>query len=406
MKHQIKIAFAHNENGHNDKGISAGITQYIRTTGHFQLIAWPDTSFESLAFLKKQGCQGAIMSVPTTAKATQLLEIGIPIIAYSTLQDMGNVPYITTDSKKLAQLAFEYLSEKQFRHFGFFGLTEARWTGERLRCFSELVSQAGHTLHVFEGKPIHVTNNLPSFAKLWIDTTLKRGQKELIEWLQQLPKPIAILVSCDILGCHLSYLAGECGLSIPDDIAILGIDNNEALCNICSPRLSSVVLNLNKAGYDAAELLDDIIAGKEQLDGQQIKIQPMHVKERASTDIYAIDDPDVIKALHYIRSHCQNPLQVEDIAQHVCISKRSLQMKFHQILNISIHDEIIHAHYLAARNLLLETDLSIEDIAIRSGFHYSSNMRRAFQNITGMLPHKYRQTHEASFGRFFSDKRP
>ena len=222
------------------------------------------------------------------------------------------------------------------------------------------------------------------------------GQQELIEWLQGLPKPIGILVSCDILGCHLSHLILECGLSIPDDIAILGIDNNEAICNICIPRLSSIALNLNKAGYDAAELLNRIVTGKERLKGQRINIQPMQVKERASTDIFAIDDPDVIKALKYIREHNQEPLQVDDVANHVCISKRSLQMKFHHILNTSIHDEIIHAHFLIARNLLLETDISIDEIANRSGFHYSSNMRRAFLDTTGMLPHKYRQTHRPS----------
>ncbi len=395
MKHQIKIAFAHNENGHNDKGISAGINLYIRKTGRLQLIAWPDTSLESLAFLKKQGCRGAIMSVTTSAQANQLLAIGIPVITYSTLQDMGSVPFISTDSEQLAQLAYDYLAKKQYKQFAFFGLTEARWTRERLRHFSEIVARAGHSLHVYQGKPIHVPNNLPSFAKLWIDTTMKRGQEDLLKWIESLPRPIAILASCDILGCHLSYLVQETGLSIPDDIAILGIDDNEALCNICSPRLSSIHLNLSKAGYDAAQLLDDIICGKEQLRGQQIKIQPVQVKERASTDVYAISDPDVIKALKYIRSHSQEPMQVEDIASHVCISKRSLQMKFHHILNKSIHDEIIHAHFLVARQLLLETDLAIEEIALRSGFHYSSNLRRAFQDTTGMLPHKFRQAHRS-----------
>jgi len=393
VKHLIKIAFIHNENGYNDKGIGQGITQYIRSKGRFQLIAWPDTSEESLAFLKKQGCQGAIASITTTSKANQLSQLGIPIVAYSTLQNMGNLPYISTDSKRVAKMAYDYLSEKQFKHFAFFGLTEARWSMERLRYFSDFVSQSGHTLYVFQGKPLHMPKNLISFAKLWTDTAVKQGQQDLIKWLEELPKPIAVLVSCDILGCHLSQVVSETGLSIPDDLAILGIDNNDALCNICSPPLSSIALNLNKAGYDAAELLDLIISGKKQLNGQQINLQPIQVKERASTDIYAIDDPDVLKALKYIRTHNHEPMQVDDIAKHICISKRSLQLKFHQILNTSIHGAIVHAHFNIARQLLLETDLSIEDIAIRAGFNYSSNMRRAFQDIAGLLPQKYRQLH-------------
>ena len=393
MKYQIKIAFAHNENGRNDEGISTGITQYIRNKGLLQLIAWPDTSYESLAFLKKQGCQGAIVNVPTYARAQRLLEIGMPIIAYSTLQNMHQIPIISTNSDQVAKLAFDYLSDKQFSHFGFFGLNDVRWTDERLHNFSDYVTKAGRTLHVFRGESIHVADNLPSYAKLWTSTTMKRGQQELVTWLKELPKPIGILVSCDILGCHLTHLAKESGLSIPEDIAILGIDNNEAICNICIPRLSSIALNLNKAGYDAAELLYKIITGKQQLDGQRINIQPMQIKERASTDIFAVDDTDVVKALKYIRQNSHKLMQVDDVAQHVCTSKRSLQIKFQNLLNHSIHEEIIYAHFRVARTLLLETDISIDQIAIRSGFRTSSNMRRAFLEISGMLPHKFRQVH-------------
>lgn len=397
MKYLIKIAFAHSDNGHNDKGISAGITQFIRNKGLLQLIPWPDNSFESLSFLRKQGCQGAIVNVATYASAKRILDIPMPVIAYSSLQDMRQIPYISTDSKQLAKMAFDYLSQKQFKHLGFFGLSEVRWADERLKYFSEFVSGSGKTLHVFKGKPTHVADNLPSYAKLWTSTTMKRGQQELVSWLRDLPKPIGILVSCDVLGCHLTHLAKESGLSIPEDIAILGIDNNEAICNISIPRLSSIALNLNKAGYDAAELLYNIITEKERLNGQRINIQPLQVKERSSTDVFAIDDPDVVKALRYIRQNSHRLMQVDDIAQHVCSSKRSLQIKFHNLLNTSIHDEIIYAHFLVARSLLIETDVSIDQIAIRSGFRTSSNMRRAFTDIAGMLPHKYRQTHSPKY---------
>lgn len=391
MKNQTKIAFAHSEDGHNERGLGGGITQYIRNKGHWQLIAWPDTSFESLSFLKQQGCKGAFVNIQTSAQAQQLMKAGIPIIAYSTLQNMGDLPYISTDSKQVAKLAFDYLSGKQFKHYAFFGLTEARWSSERLDYFSEFVSGAGFTLDNFKTRPVHITNDFTSFPKLWINATLKQGQRELIDWLKQLPSPVAVLASCDILGCHLSVFIEEAGLSIPDEVAVLGIDNNEALCNICSVPMSSIALNLHKAGYDAAELLDRIIAGKEQMEGQQIKIQPLHVKERASTNLFAIDDEDAILALKYINSHSHEPLQVDDIARHVCISKRLLQKKFQQFLKKSVHEEITQAHFWNARNLLLETDLSIEKIAYQSGFCSSSRMRRAFLDITGLLPHKYRQ---------------
>ena len=141
--------------------------------------------------------------------------------------------------------------------------------------------------------------------------------------------------------------------------------------------------------------MDEIISGKDTLRGQWIRIQPASVKERGSTDIYAVEDEDITKALKYIRQNCNKPLQVEDIADYICISKRTLQMKFQKDLGRSIHEEIIKSHVEVAKTLLIETNLSIENVALRSGFHYSSNMRRAFLDVTGMLPHKYRQTHRA-----------
>jgi LacI family transcriptional regulator len=391
MKNLIKIAFAHSENGHNEMGIGAGLTQYLRKKGHWQLIAWPDSSYESLLFLKQQGCRGAIVNIQTSAKAKQLFKVGIPIIAYSTLQDMGPLPYISSDSREVARLAFDYLSGKRFRHFAFFGLTEARWSVERLNYFAQFVSQAGYTFHHFKTQTVPVNHKLTSFPKLWIDATLKRGQQDLIQWLRRLPKPVAILASCDLLACHLSIFVEEAGLVIPEEVAILGIDNNETLCNISSVPLSSISLNLQKAGYEAAELLDRTVAGKDRMQGQRIKILPMEVKERASTNVFAVEDGDVLAALRFIDSNSSLPLQVDDVVRHVCISKRLLQKKFKQTLNRSIHEEILHAHFRKARSMLLETTLSIEDIADQSGFASPAKMRRAFLKIAGCLPHTYRQ---------------
>lgn len=391
---QIKIVFAHNENGSIDQDIGQGIKRYVRNSkGRIQLNIWHDTSLKSIAFLKKQGCQGVIASILSTSQANQLRQLKIPIIVYSSLQDMGEFPFIRTDSEQVAKIAFEYLWGKHFKNFAFFGPTEARWNTERLSHFSDCVIQSGHALHVYQGKAVNIPNNIASFAEFWTDMALNQGQEDLIKWIEDLPKPIAILASCDILGCHLSQVVTEIGLSIPDDIAILGIDNDEAFCQICTPPLSSIALNRNKAGYDAAELLDQIISGKERFSGQQIKIQPIEVKERASTDIFAVNDPDVVSALKFIRLHSHEPIQVEDVARHVALSKRLLQMKFQQNLNISVHHHIVSAHFNIAHQLLLETDLSIEEVALQSGFNYSSNMRRIFKERTGFLPNKFRNAY-------------
>jgi LacI family transcriptional regulator len=395
MKEKIKIAFAHNNITHNTEGLMSGISQYIHDRGDRQLIIWPDCSLKSLTFLKERGCKGAFVSVQTTIKAQERLAIGIPVIGVASIQDLLNLPFISANSKDVAQMAGEYLLKKKFKNFAFFGLTQAKWSSERLEHFSRYLDNEGYTVNIFKEKQVLLTNDPTPFTKLWIKTTLNTGQEKLIDWLKILPKPVAILASTDIFACHLINVASEVGLDIPEEIAILGINNDNAICNICDPPLSSIAFNFKQAGYNAAKLLDKMISGHETMHGQCIEIEPTHVETRGSTDVYAIDDSAIIQAMKYIRQNGNTPLQVDEVANHICMSKRLLQMKFHDLIGKSVHDEIIQAHFEIAKAMLIETNLSIDEVAVRSGFHYTSNMRRAFQKITGMLPQKYRQLHHA-----------
>jgi len=395
MKEKIKIAFAHNNITHNTEGLMAGISEYIRDKGNRQLIIWPDCSQKSLMFLKERGCKGAFASIQTTIKAEELLRIGIPVIGVATIQNLLNIPFVSANSKEVAQMACEYLLEKKFGNLAFFGLTQAKWSAERLEHFSQYLAKRGYNVHVFKEKQVLLRNDVTPFTRLWINTALNAGQQKLIEWLKQLPKPVAILASCDIFACYLLNVAKEAGFSIPDEIAILGVNNDNALCNICNPPLSSIAFNFKKAGYDAAKLLDKMISGQETMQGQCIEIQPTHVETRGSTDIYAIDDTAIVEAMKYIRQNGHTPLQVDAIANHVCMSKRLLQLRFHDLIGKSVHDEIIQAHFEIAKAMLIETNLPVDEIAVHSGFHYTSNMRRAFTKITGMLPQKYRQVYHA-----------
>lgn len=395
MKEKIKIAFAHNNITHNTEGLMAGISQYIRDRGNRQLIIWPDCSQKSLMFLKERGCKGAFVSIQTTIKAEELLRIGIPVIGVATIQNLLTVPFVSANSKEVAQMACEYLLKKKFGNLAFFGLTQARWSAERMEHFSQYLAKRGYNVHVFKEKQVLLRNDLTPFTRLWINTALNAGQQKLIEWLKQLPKPVAILASCDIFACYLLNVAKEAGFGIPDEIAILGVNNDNAICNICDPPLSSIAFNFKKAGYDAAKLLDKMISGHETMQGQCIEIQPTHVETRGSTDIYAIDDPAIVQAMKYIRENGNTPLQVDAIANHVCMSKRLLQLRFHDLIGKSVHDEIVQAHFEIAKTMLIETNLPIDEIAAHSGFHYTSNMRRAFIKITGMLPQKYRQLYHA-----------
>ncbi|MDD5011834.1 MAG: DNA-binding transcriptional regulator [Phycisphaerae bacterium] len=395
MKTKIKIAFAHSNISHNTEGLIDGISEYIRSKGDWQLIIWPDSSQKSLDFLKKRGCKGAFVSIPTAAKAKELLDTNLPAIALSTIQNVSALPFVSADSKSVSYMAAEYLLKRKFINFAFYGLAQAKWSCDRLEHFSNYLAKEKYKVDSFKEKQIPVINDFVPLAKLWIDTALDTGQENLINWLRQLPKPAAIFASCDIFACHLINAAQEANINIPDEISVLGVNNDESLCNICDPPLSSVALNFKKAGYNAAKLLDKLISGRDKMQGQCVEIQPTHVETRGSTDVFAIDDPEIVQAMRYIKQNSNKPLQVNEIANHVCISKRSLQLKFHKTMGRSIHEEIIQSHFNTAKILLVETNLPIDEVAVRSGFHYTSNMRRAFKNIAGILPQKYRQQHQS-----------
>lgn len=396
MREIVKIAFAHNNINPNTQGIMAGITEYIHNKGDWQFIVWPDTTEESLLFLKHRGCKGAFVSTQTSTKAKELLKIGIPVIAVHTMQDMLNLPFVTASAKQVAKMASDYFLKRKFTNFAFFGLTQARWSKERMECFCSYLDKAGYKVNVFHEEQVPLTSDLIPYPRLWIRTTLDAGQQRLIEWLKTLSKPTAIFASSDLLGCHLMNVAAESGFKIPDEIAILGVNNDQAICNICDPPLSSIALNFKKAGYAAAKLLEKLISGQEKMKGQCVEIQPTHVESRGSTDIFALDDEDIVKALKYIRQNSNKPLQVNEIANYVCVSKRSLQLKFKKLLGRSIHEEIVQAHFEIAKAMLLETNLSIDEISDRSGFLYTSNMRRAFKQNLGILPQKLRRQNRSN----------
>lgn len=151
MKEKTKIAFVHNSITQNTQKIMSGITDYVKANTNWQLIVWPDSSLESLAFLKRRNCKGAFVSVQTSTKAQQILDLGMPVVAFSTLQTMHSLPYISADSEKVAQTAYDYFVRRRFTNFAFFGLTEARWSLERKNHFARCVAADRRNLYIYEG---------------------------------------------------------------------------------------------------------------------------------------------------------------------------------------------------------------------------------------------------------------
>jgi LacI family transcriptional regulator len=212
----------------------------------------------------------------------------------------------------------------------------------------------------------------------------------MAHWLESLPKPIGLMTCVDDRSQHVLHACKMVGLDVPADVAIIGVDNDELICCLADPQLSSIALAAQRAGYETASLLDRLMAG-EKVANPLVVTQATHVVTRQSTDVMAMDDRMVAKALQYIRGHATDAIQVTDIINALPISRRALQKRFQAVLGRTILDEIRHTRVGMVAQMLAETNLSIAQIALACGYPGIDHISRSFGNIKHMSPLAYRK---------------
>jgi len=212
----------------------------------------------------------------------------------------------------------------------------------------------------------------------------------LTKWLRSLLRPLALFACNDDRAYHLLSACNAAGISVPDDVAVLGVDNDTVECEITTPPLSSIDPNAAKVGYAAASLLHQLIEGKTP-PSLQIVIPPLCVVARSSTDVVAIPDADVAEAVQYVRKHALQPRDFKNIVETLSLSRNTLERWFHRYLGHSMIDEIISIRIKHAQNLLLTTSFPLTEISSKSGFRHVETMSRIFKRRVGMNPGEYRR---------------
>ena len=205
-----------------------------------------------------------------------------------------------------------------------------------------------------------------------------------------LPKPIGLMACNDDRGREVLEACRAAQIEVPEEIAVIGIDNDSLLCDLASPPLSSVALNAEHAGFEAAELLEKLMSGRVSAP-QRIMVDPLYIVNRHSTNVVAVDDADVATAMRFIRDHCGQPVRVHDVADAVGLSRRMLEIRFRAALGRSLNDEIQRAHLEMAKRLLTETDWPMEKIALASGYNGASYLSVLFQRFLKLNPTEYRR---------------
>jgi LacI family transcriptional regulator len=281
-------------------------------------------------------------------------------------------------------MAAEHLLERKFRHFAFVGVERANWSRARRAALVKFLADAGYPCFVYS--PI----SRRRFAESW-----EGGQQDLAEWLADLPKPVGVVAAHDLRALCVLDACRRGGLAVPEQVAVIGVDNDEPLCELGDPPLSSVSLDHEVIGYRAAELLDRMMRGRKPAK-RPLEINPRGVVARRSTDVVAVADPLAAKAVRYIQQHACEGVDVADVAKHCGVSRRTMERIFAQFLGMSPHEQIIRTKVARAKSLLSETDLPLEAIAAKSGLAHAAYLNVLFKREVGRTPGEFRRAAQNS----------
>lgn len=285
------------------------------------------------------------------------------------------IPQVDVDHQATGIMAADHLIEQGFEHFAWAGSDSFRAMTLRRDGFIQQLQKKG----------------IQTFTLEFKDSVHSIEHKEIITWLQQLPKPCAVYCQDDMCALYINSLCRELGIHVPDGIALLGNQNSELLCEGMQPSLSSTHLPYRKIGFTAAQLLYDWLAHDKKPDAP-IVLPPSHVEIRSSTETLAIDDPQLRKVIRYLRDHCtERDLSMEDAARHAGLSLRDMQRKFKQKLGHPPSFELRRARIQTVRKLLRDTTLPLEELAWRCGYPSANYLCAQFRQITGMTPGEYRK---------------
>ncbi len=362
-----------------------GILQYARQHAQWKIWVEPRGQHEHLRPPPGWAGQGIIARVSTKPMADELGKLGLPVVNVSGLKLPGmSFPTVTTDPGASTQLAADHFLDRGFQHFAYYGTPRFPAARAHYESYADVLARHGKTCSFYTPTP-----GISGF---------ETHQADLARWLNDLPKPCAVLC-WGLRGLSVLDACALANLDVPGDIAVLSGDYDDLLCEAANPPLSGIETPSELIGHQAAELLDRLMHGR-PLERDRVHVLPTRVVARQSSDVLAIDDPDLAIALRFIRNHAAEPIDVETVLEKVPCSRRSLERKFEQMLGRTPAIEIRRVRLERAKQLLVETDLPIPRVAAASGFGSGSYMSQAFRQFVGMTPLRYRsQMRARSAGR-------
>ena len=303
---------------------------------------------------------------------------GIVAVAQDFKQRFSSIPNITADYKSTGRMAARFYIDRGFRNFGFFGFRDVCWSTERCEGFRKEVMTAGFGDSFYE-------YNMQEIDRMWY-----YERNRLSDWLKKIPKPIGIMACDDNQGNNLIEACHSAGVKIPSEVSVMGVDNDELLCGLSFPTLSSIYINIEDGGYRTAELIERRVANP-NLPITDIVLKPIKIVGRISTAAFATDDVQIQKAVQFIHQNYQKKIAVKDVIAEVAMSRRLLERRFKEVTGHTLYEYITDLKIKRFAELLLDTDEQVVSIALSLGENDTKSISRRFKQIYGCTPNEWRE---------------
>lgn len=362
------------------RSIIRGVADYADKFGPWNLSLVARDQGDRWALPDRWRGNGIIARISTPLELARLRQCQLPIVNVGDVfENLADIGAVLTDESDRARLALEHLRGKGFRHFGYFAPPSQEYSRRRGQEFSTVVTEAGFECQLY--KPGYRSGRHISRSE---------QQRRVKRWLSQSPRPLGVLAVDAQRGRQFAEICRMEGIRVPDEVAILAGDTDELLCDVCTPPLSSIVVASQRIGYEAAALLQRMMDG-DPAPAQPIRIPPLGITSRQSTDVLAINDAMIVRALRFIQTHAYQGIVVNDVLAEVPVSRRYLEREFRRRFGRPPAEEIRRLRLERGKELVIHSELSIEEVANACGYSGATQFGVAFRKRYGQSPLAYRK---------------
>ena len=359
------------------RGLLAGIVHYTRVHRPWSIhLAEGTRGGQPPAWLGRWDGDGVIARIENEAIARAIRRLRLPVVDVSAARRIPALPWVETDDEAIAREGFEHLRARGFKHLAYCADDRFNWSRWRREAFERLAREAGIPCAAYRPRGAAASDSEAEVDRI-------------AAWVAALPKPVGVMACYDFRGRQVLDACRRRRIPVPDDVAVLGVDNDELLCDLADPPLSSVILNPRRTGYEAAALLDRMMAGH-RVGPEARRIAPLGTATRQSTDVLAVEDRDIAAVVRWIREHACEGISVKDVIRANPQSRRRLEQRFRAVIGRTPHEEILRVRLDRVKLLLAETALPLERIAERTGFLHVEYLSVVFRRKVGMPPSRYR----------------